>query len=215
MQIGIFSFKFLVPNILHGNPCMRWHFTGILLQQYHTQVGIPIVPEGALPLLYLIVIIPSGFNLFRYFYYYFLIKNQAIIRCIIIIVIIIIMKSGSSSPIMKRKLCVHDRPAIPALLEVVLFYYLTIGSLYMYIPFCRLRYVVVDADGLAWCNIISKLVNNWLGPNVFPSLLYFSLYKPVWYFIRQISITTPITVVPGSAWWELKLTRIRFANLHL
>jgi len=154
---------------------MRWHFTGILLQQYHTQVGIPIVPEGALPLLYL-VIIPSGFNLFRYFYYYFLIKNQAIIRCIIIIVIIIIiiiMKSGSSSPIMKRKLCAHDRPAIPGLLEVVLFYYLTIGTLYMYIPFCWLRHAVVD--GLAWCNIISKLVNNWLGPNVFPSLLYISL----------------------------------------
>lgn len=34
-------------------------------------------------------------------------------------------------------------------LEVVLFYYLTIGSLYMYIPFCSLRHVVVDADGLA------------------------------------------------------------------
>jgi len=122
---------------------MRWHFTGILLQQYHTQVGIPIVPEGALLLLYL-VIIPSSFNLFRYFYYYFLIKNQAIIRCIIII-----MKSGSSSPIMKRKLCVHDRPAIPVLLEVVLFYYLTIGSLCMYIQFCRLRNAVVVADAVS------------------------------------------------------------------
>lgn len=121
MQVGIFSFKFPVPNILHGNPCMRWHFTGILLQQYHTQVGIPIVLEGALPLLYL-VIIPSGFNLFRYFYYHFLIKNQAIIRCIIIIVIII-MKSGSSSPIMKRKLCVHDRP--PFLRYWRLYYFIT------------------------------------------------------------------------------------------
>lgn len=189
---------------------MRWHFTGILLQQYHTQVGIPIVPEGALPLLYL-VIIPSGFNLFRCFYYYFLIKNQTIIRCIIIT----IMKSGSSSPIMKRKLCVHDRPAIPVALEVVLFYYPTIGSLCMYILFGWLRNAVVDADGLARCNIISTLVNNWLGPNVFPSLLYFSLCKPVWYFIRQISITTPITVVPGSVWWELKLTQMRSANLHL
>lgn len=70
------------------------------------------------------------------------------------------MKSGSSSPIMKRKLCVHDRPTIPMLLKVVLFYYLTIGTFYMYIPFCWLQHAVVDADGLAWCNIISKLVNN-------------------------------------------------------